>query len=128
MKKIIIGFVSSKNSQDISSLSGGLYYMSKALIKHCGEVVPFYLDINFPLLIGKMYNKITRFFMGKQYMYQHSLLYTYICGKVLTRKLKKNKIDIIFASRSASQIAFLKTDVPIIYTSDATFKLMEDYY
>ena len=45
----------------------------------------------------------------------------------LNKVLKASKYDCIFTLNSAA-IAYVKTDVPIVYFCDATFKNMVDYY
>jgi glycosyltransferase involved in cell wall biosynthesis len=49
-------------------------------------------------------------------------------GKVFAKKLDGKDYDLIVAPASSSKIAFLKTDIPIIYISDTTFANMIDYY
>ncbi|MBI3812200.1 MAG: glycosyltransferase family 4 protein [Nitrospirae bacterium] len=46
----------------------------------------------------------------------------------MSDKLIQERYDLVFAPGAATEIAFLDTDVPIIYLSDATFPLLHNYY
>ena len=64
----------------------------------------------------------------KASMFYQSTLYSIFLGIYFTLRLKFEKFDLIFISRSSIIIPFLKVHIPIIYTSDTTFNLMLDYY
>jgi YD repeat-containing protein len=48
-------------------------------------------------------------------------------GRIFTRRLPAGT-DFVFAPMSSTQIAFLETSIPIVYSSDTTFALLSDYY
>ena len=50
------------------------------------------------------------------------------CARVLAPELSGNRFDVIFAPVASREIAFLDTDLPIVYLSDATFKVLRDCY
>lgn len=125
-----IGLITSKPSNERSQLSGAPYYMEKALEKHCGQVFfirPSKLSTVIKF-IGKILNKVSKMFTGKTYASEHTILEAYWAGRHFSKKANGLKLDVIFATRAATQIAFIRSNIPIIYTSDATFKLMEDFY
>ena len=49
-------------------------------------------------------------------------------GSELRRELARSIVDVIFAPVASQEIAFLETNVPIVYLSDATFRLIGDDY
>ena len=125
-----IGFISSKQDNSILYLSGAPFYMEKALEKYCGQV--FFLQPSKTLKVTAFFhrviNKSSRTITGKRFATGHSLLTAYCAGRHFSKKIHKLNIDIIFATRASTQIALIKKKVPIIYTTDATFKSMENYY
>lgn len=127
-KPLKIAFLTATDARDKRARSGTLYYMAKALQKHCGDV--YYLG---PLTSRA--EKITRFFSDvslkifkKSYAYEHSILLSRSYAKIIREKLKKGSLDVIFAPVASTELAFLITDIPIIYTADATFALISNYY
>src|SRR5205085_4144777 len=54
--------------------------------------------------------------------------HSYLKAKQVERKLKKADVDLIFSPNSPDYIAYLNTDIPILYSRDTTFNLFVDYY
>jgi len=48
--------------------------------------------------------------------------------QVLSREFSDKDYDIVFAPMGSIALAALKTELPIVYTSDATVRLMDGYY
>jgi glycosyltransferase involved in cell wall biosynthesis len=49
-------------------------------------------------------------------------------SKQLERDLKERPVDLLFVSASPQLIAYLKTDIPVIFMIDATFQQIQGYY
>jgi len=84
-----------------------------------------------PIVFGQSFlNYMVRFFrlFKKPYNLNHSYFYAFYYRLAFNNKLKGKSFDFIFAPRASTQIALLKTSIPIIYYSDTTFKLMYNYY
>jgi glycosyltransferase involved in cell wall biosynthesis len=109
------------------SWSGTSYYMVSALQKHFGDVTCLGPAPGSQLL-GKYFNKFTHVVLGKRYDYSHSLSYARHCARFFERRLQERHFDVIFAPAASAAIAFLITKIPIIYLSDATFALLQNYY
>ena len=60
-------------------------------------------------------------------MEQNRLL-SYRLGQVFRKKLRAANCDILFAPSASIEIAYLKTDLPIVYFSDLTWATIVDYY
>ncbi len=128
-KSLKIAFLTSLDPQDKRSWSGSLYYMTRALQKHCGDV--FYVGpMNAPIeiLIGKIMHRSTRLFFRKNFMYFHSALVAKRYAKIAAQRLARQSFDVIVTPAAATEIAFLKTDVPIVLIKDATYPLLHNYY
>lgn len=131
-KRPRIAFLTSLDPLDKNSWSGIYFSMVKALEKHCGEVVclgpvniklpPYQVDLIklVPVIFQKIFRKI--------YAYDFSLLLSLQYAKVFKEKLLSQQFDLIFVPTACVQIAFLETDIPIVYSSDATIKLLMNYY
>lgn len=127
-KQTKIAFLTSKDPRDKHSWSGSNYYIAKALQFHCGEVHflgPVTIDQN---NIRSEFIKEQEKITGKRYNYVHNIISSKRYARVFERKLKEENFDLIFAPGASTEIAFLNTDIPIIYLSDVTFKLIHNYY
>jgi len=127
-KNITIGFASSADSSDRRAWSGTIYHMARALENHVGDVV--HLG---PMSIPgkKIKNKIAhlkeRLVHEKNYPARTRKAARFFAREI-ERKLTQSHCDIIFAPASSVEIAVLNTDLPIVYTSDATFTLIRQVY
>jgi glycosyltransferase involved in cell wall biosynthesis len=128
-KALNIGYLTSTDANDKRSWSGTHYYMAKALERNCGNVT--YLgpvNPKFAITKGRAFSFLSQKLLGKRYDYSHSVSLSKTYGQLFTDILKHKKCDIIFAPSSSSKIAFLNTQIPIVYLSDATFDNMLNYY
>jgi glycosyltransferase involved in cell wall biosynthesis len=123
-----IAYLASKDCSDRGASSGVHFYQSAALAKHCAEVV-FLGPVNSPIinLIRKTFNFLHRF-LPKKYNHSHSIAISKIYGIIFSEKLAGGKYDFIFADKASCEIAFLITKIPVIYSTDATFSLLNNYY
>jgi len=126
-----IAFITTYDAQNISNWSGTPYYMSKAFLD-AGTNIEFIGNLNsipeknlILRLRNIFYNKILKKRGRYVHFYEPQNL-KYIANQVLA-KIEKADIDIIF-SPGAIPISYLKTNIPIVLWTDATFALMEDYY
>ena len=123
-----IGFLTSKDPTDRGAWSGTMFCMATALAKSCGDVVPLG-PVESPRRkrLRTMGMKFRTIF-GKRYDAGHSVLVASEYAKAFGSKLRGDPVDVIFAPSAATEIALLKTTIPIIYASDATFAAMWGYY
>ena len=68
------------------------------------------------LVFNKKYDKLRAHLLSKYY------------SRVITKRLKKANIDVIFAPAASTEIAFLNTSIPICYYSDSSFAQISGYY
>lgn len=126
--RLKIAFLTATNARDKKSRSGTLYHMGQALQKHCGDV--YYLG---PLdtkmeNLTRWFNDVSIKLLKKNYSYEHSILLSKSYARIIKRKLREESFDLIFAPVASTEIVFLNTEIPIVYTADATFALISDYY
>ena len=110
------------------SWSGTVYYVAQALQKHCGEVSYFN-----PVLPCRKQKKIERIsirssqlLLKKQYTCDFFLASSY--AKAGAQWLAGKSFDVIVVPAGATEIAFLKTDIPIVLVEDATSRQLIGYY
>lgn len=128
---IKIAFLTASNPQNRRLWSGITYYVAQALRKHCGEVtyigpLPAYKAKPGERILDKSSNLLLK----KRYLYSYGISAAKWYGKVATQKLAGRAFDVIIVAEgimSTPLIAFLETDIPIVYVHDATFTLLHNY-
>jgi glycosyltransferase involved in cell wall biosynthesis len=126
-----IAYLKAYDTRDKRTASGMAYYIACALEKHCGEVVhlsPIPFANSKEKLLGKAINKITRYFLGKEYEYHESFLLSRLFARVAASWLEGQTFDVIVSLAGDPELAFLETDIPIVSVHDLTEKLLIEYY
>jgi glycosyltransferase involved in cell wall biosynthesis len=127
MERLKVGFLSFQDYLDRNAWSGTLYYMQKSLKERNIEVI--YLgERKKPSIWQKILNRLQK---NKTSPKLGSSSYIAEWKKFASRvqdKLSKTPCDVIFAPVASAELTFLETSIPIVYLSDATFKLYQEYY
>jgi glycosyltransferase involved in cell wall biosynthesis len=124
-----IAYLALNDPLDKKSWSGTTYYIAKALQKN-GNEVDYLGPIKPPKWLDKTLRaiaKATRMIFRKEYITKYSLLLSWYSAKQFNKKLKGKKYDCICAPAASVELGFLKTDLPVIYITDATFELVSNY-
>ncbi|WP_413533396.1 glycosyltransferase family 4 protein [Empedobacter brevis] len=125
--KIRVAFVSNSNPLDKTSWSGTQFQIFKSLQNQFEYVKAITCDNKWLKIFG-IINKITIPLFNKKYNYQHSLFRSYFQSKAIQKSLNKENFDVIFCSAGSTEIAYLNTNIPIVYLSDSSFGQLADYY
>ncbi|MBM3415897.1 MAG: glycosyltransferase family 4 protein [Bacteroidetes bacterium] len=123
-----IGFAARYNPEDKKTWSGISYYTLQQLKKY-GEVEIFQYKL--PKLLQEWLTtqkSINRRWFQKHTSVEFLTSYANYFSKKLTRELKKRPVDVLFVSASSQMIAYVETDIPVIYMTDATFQQLQGYY
>jgi glycosyltransferase involved in cell wall biosynthesis len=128
MKPLKVAFLTSFDPFDKRGWSGTVNALFNVINKNWGEAhwlgpIPRNSE-----LIGKSCNVISKALFHKRYNYQHSILNSLRYSGIFNRYLAGKNFDLIVAPAASTEIACLKTRVPIVYIIDATFALVLDYY
>lgn len=123
-----IAFLSSFDPMNKRAMSGVSYFFLKILKQHFETV-----DIIGPaktrkLLNGHLSRALRLIFRKKRYNLDHSFLMAFFYKREFKKLLKNKNYDCIFAMRASTEIALLNTGIPLVYYSDATFRLLYNYY
>ena len=124
-----IAFLTSEPAYDKHSHSGSLYYMGKALEKHCGEVIYLEHVMSWERrCLGRILREATKRHLKWQIAYKRLLFVAKKDAKIAAQRLVGQRFDVIVAPDCVPEVAFLQTDIPILLPLDATFHLQRDYY
>jgi glycosyltransferase involved in cell wall biosynthesis len=123
-----VGFAARWSPLDKKSWSGTSYYTYQEIKKH-NEVEIFHYK--WPWYLREwltMQKSLNRKLFKKQTSVEFLKSYAKYFSKQLEKDLKKRPVDVLFVSASSQLITYLKTDIPIIYMTDATFQQLQGYY
>ncbi|MBV9962983.1 MAG: glycosyltransferase family 4 protein [Parafilimonas sp.] len=124
-----IAYLAINDPLDKRSWSGTTYYIAKTLQRN-GNDVDFFGPLVLPKWLDKTLRalaKLNRILFRKEYITKYSLLLSWYSAKQFNKKLKAKSYDCICAPAAAPELGFLKTKLPVIYITDATFQLMRNY-
>lgn len=123
-----VAFLSSYDPTSTSSWSGTPYYMLSALKRHNIEVNVLGPVNSFTKPFLKAFKLVLKLF-GINYDYSYSSILSYEYAFRFNKRLKKiSGVDFIIAPAGSTQIAKLKTNIPILYLSDTTYDQLKKYY
>ena len=128
--KIRIGYLLDKNPLDSRLWSGTHKSMFTTLQRHYNVeyLGPLPLTIKIPRYLLLKLSSILRIIFKKTYLHDSNIYLSKLRGRFWKRRLASSSIDLIFTAASHSDIAFLETDIPIIFLADTTFELVKNYY
>ena len=123
-----IGYITKEDPKNVRAYSGTHYAMYQALKGEFEEVVPLGPVDHWYKNIAKLKGKLYTFGSEKTFKFQYDIDLAKIHAKQLEEKIRKLEPDILLGSLVSPEVAFLKTDVPLYLTTDATFPLLQDLY
>jgi len=127
MHSIKIGFLTHERDNHIGSWTGTAFHMRDALLK----IFPNLHTIGLKrpdLKHWRIINSISNGLFKRTYNLAHSLRFAEEYSLQIENHLKNHSYDVLLAPAFSTSISRLKTNIPIIYISDTTFKLFYGYY
>jgi len=126
-RRLKIAYITASDPHDKRSWSGSIFCIAQSLQKHCGDV--YYLGPLNPLteLIPKTMHRFFKIILKKNYSPIHSKILSQVYARMIQKKLSDESFDLIFAPFASAEIAYLNTDIPIVYLSDATLRLLSSF-
>jgi glycosyltransferase involved in cell wall biosynthesis len=123
-----IGFLSTKDPADRKSWSGLNFYFYNSLQSIADEVEYLKLPPSRELqLAARAVGKMRRVLKVRGDITQ-SVPLSLVYGKLYRQAILASGCDLVFSPAGSTEIGYLRSPVPLIYLSDATFRLMENYY
>ncbi|MFH1004350.1 MAG: hypothetical protein V1781_02475, partial [Bacteroidota bacterium] len=128
-KKIKIGYISSSDPRDKISWSGTHYSIWKALLAQGAEIELLGpANPRTTIVTGKIITGVSLKIFGKRYNYLHSKMLAKCYAKIFEKKLEGKYFDLIIAPASATEVAYLKTKIPIVIIADTTVAISLNYH
>ncbi len=130
-QQLIVGFFSFQNYLDKNTFSGILYYMHKSLASRDIKLI----NLGNPKKIsnnkshwGKLGKRIKSrdIFSGLKSQAHNKELKRFIV--TVQKQLTETPCDLLFCPVASEEVSFLDTNIPIIFLSDATPKLINNEY
>ncbi len=104
-------------------------YMIQALEKHCGNVSYIGpIQMRGLMSVDRVLRKVTKLVLKKNFMLYHTFFTARRYTKLLTKHLTHKNFDIIFTPLGWTEIALLKTNIPIVLLEDANVASLKGYY
>lgn len=121
-----VALVHHREVRDVRNWSGSLFFSREAFSRAVGPVV----DLSpgpYPLLPFRLARRLILSSTGKQYNYDHDPILARACGSYFTRLLKRTEAEMVFAPAGSTSIAYLETELPIVYFTDGPWSAIRDY-
>jgi glycosyltransferase involved in cell wall biosynthesis len=123
-----IGFLSARDPTDRKSWSGLIFYFYNALQSIADEVEYLKLPPSRELQLAmRVVSKMRRVLKVRGDITQ-SVPLSMVYGKLYRQAILASGCDLVFSPAASTEIGYLRSPVPVVYLSDATFRLMENYY
>ena len=128
MKRLRIGYITTKDPKDRVIWSGSIHFMYKALGEYAGDIE--HVGAPLPLYIRLMWHWINffRYLFGQRLGIMQSIPLSLVLGRYYRKKIREGNYDVLFSPISTLELGYLDTPVPICYLSDTTFAALENYY
>lgn len=123
-----IAFLTHHDPHHRRSWSGTLFYMLRALEEHCGPVVSLGPVGHGWSVMRRLVRRAAREVFRQNIDDLHTIALSRAWASLFQRRLAGSEADIVFAPVAATEIAFLKTELPVVYFSDLTARRYRDYF
>lgn len=123
-----LGYITKQNPNDIKAYSGTHFQMYEALKQRFDHVIPFGpVKEPFSQLL-KIYGRLLRIRSNKIYKYQYNIGFAKRAARLIDKRILDTNPDVLLASLMSPEVAFIKSNIPLYITTDATFPLLKDMY
>jgi glycosyltransferase involved in cell wall biosynthesis len=120
------------DARNVRSWSGTLYFMARALEQHVGNVAYLGPDksraTRMVVNTTDRINRVSRRLSGKRLVSDMNRILAMRLAQYFEQRIRETNCDILYAPVASTEIAHLKTNLPIIYMSDLTWAGIVNYY
>ncbi len=128
MKQYRFAYLSANDPLNKKVWSGTHYSIYK-VIKSIGNVEilgPY--EPKLALLFLSVINQVSLKLFRKRISYRHGVLLSKLYANYFNKKIQHKSFDFIIAPAASLELAYLNTQIPIIYITDGTFKSCLNYH
>ncbi|HEU5228404.1 MAG TPA: glycosyltransferase family 4 protein [Ktedonobacteraceae bacterium] len=101
--------------------------MMTALKRNCGEVTSLGPAGQVLYFAGRVIRRGILLPLGKNIDYTHTVVLSKAVASTFERRLARASFDAIFAPAARTELAYLETDIPVLYYTDLTARQFRDY-
>lgn len=121
-----IALLHPQDARSVRTWSGTVHFSKSALERHVGEVVDLSpAPVN--LVPFRAVRKLVRAATGKEYSYDHEPLLARRYARYFERLLERERPEMVFSPAGSACLAYLRTELPVVYYADSTWRLAHDY-
>lgn len=114
-----IAYITVSDPRNKHAWSGTNHYIWKALEKRFGNVDLLGPDEPyFVTMACKIVHGLSLYVFGKRFNYRDSTVYAKACGRLFGKKLKHKNYDLIVSPAGIAYVAYLKTNIPVVFIGD----------
>ncbi|EKD27319.1 MAG: hypothetical protein ACD_79C00761G0004 [uncultured bacterium] len=141
--KLNIVMISRYDISEVKTLSGTLFFIKESIEKIFGKVNIIdklrperksfsnffcYTGFTFRYVFLKSLQIFCKLFFNKYFDWEKNFIMAkFYCSKI-DKSLKQKNYDYVLIDKGSIEISFLKTNIPIIYMTDAAYRGMINYY
>lgn len=122
-----IAFLTRFDPNDRRVWSGTLFHMMTALQRTCGDVSSLGPAGRALYFAGGLIRRGILLPLGKNIDYTHTVVLSKALARTFRRRLTRTNFDVVFAAAARTELAYLETDLPVIYYIDQTARQFRDY-
>ncbi len=122
-----IAVINRLDTRDVGVLSGATHFMIKALEARSVSVTTLGPMPSKWIERSRYLHGAARI-IGRRYDWMHSSAAARELAQKFADRLSKDNYDVIFAPLASTEIAYLNTELPIVYLTDMTVALGSSYY
>ncbi len=122
-----VAMLTQADARDPRTWSGTPHFMARGLERHVGDVEYVSPADTRMLTVRRGINRVHRQLLGRRILPAQSWSIARRFARQAERQIAKISPDAIVAPAGSSLVADLSTTLPLVYSSDATVRLMIDY-
>lgn len=123
-----VAFLARTPVSDTRAWSGTIGHMAAASERHLGPVVSLGPLPAWPKQVGRATAVLSRALGRGRGLSGHTRMDSIALGRAATRRTEELRPDLVMAPAASVPLASFRADVPVVYLSDATVRLMLGYY
>lgn len=128
-RPLTVGYITVDDPHDRRSWSGTHHFLLNALRDRFEEVLPLGpLKPQPALFIGQTLNQLSLKLLGKRFNYRDSFLLARAYDRLLRKRMRGKRFDLLVAPAGLTTVALLKADVPIVHINDRCLAGALDYH